>query len=214
MESIRYLIFVFIVTLFSMILHELAHGLVALWQGDQTAKLSGRLSLNPLRHIDPIMTIAVPLVLALMGGPIFGGAKPVPINVRNLKHREWSFAMVAAAGPLTNFLLALIFFLFGHFSGALYGNGVLGDLCYVGVMTNLGFAVFNILPIPPLDGSRILYVFAPGAVQTLMKKMERYGTMFVFLFIFICGGLFSSYMWGAEKGILNLFYWMVGGGNI
>ncbi len=214
MESIRYLVFVFIVTLFSMILHELAHGLVALWQGDQTAKLSGRLSLNPLRHIDPIMTIAVPLVLALMGGPIFGGAKPVPINVRNLKHREWSFAMVAAAGPLTNLLLALIFFLFGHYSGALYGAGALSDLCYVGVMTNLGFAVFNILPIPPLDGSRILYVFAPNAVQNLMIKMERYGTMFVFLFIFICGGLFSSYMMGAEKGILNLFFWMVGGESI
>ena len=210
METIRYLIFVFVITLFSMILHELAHGLVALWQGDQTAKLSGRLSLNPLKHLDPWMSIVVPLCLAVMGGPIFGGAKPVPINVRNLKHREWSMALVAIAGPLTNFVLAFIFFMIGHYSGAFYSDGALSQACLVGVMANLGFCVFNIIPIPPLDGSRVLYAFAPDFVRSVMAKIERYGTSLVFLIILVCGSLFSNYMVGAETGILHLFDWIVG----
>ena len=210
METIRYLIFVFVITLFSMILHELAHGLVALWQGDQTAKLSGRLSLNPLKHLDPWMSIVVPLCLAVMGGPIFGGAKPVPINVRNLKHREWSMALVAIAGPVTNILLAFIFFLVGHFSGMIYTDGAGGLICTTGMLLNMGFALFNIIPIPPLDGSRVLYALAPEAVKTFMQELERYGFIVIYALIWIFGSALAVYFMNGEKAILTAFYWIIG----
>ena len=108
MDTILYLIFVFVIIVFSMVLHELAHGYVAYWLGDDTAKNDGRLSLNPLRHIDPVMTIFIPLLLALTGMPVFGGAKPVPVNSHKVRGAEWGFALVALAGPLTNFILAFI----------------------------------------------------------------------------------------------------------
>ena len=114
------------VTLFSVVLHELAHGIVAYWLGDSTAKDAGRLTLNPLKHLDPYMSILVPVLLYILHAPVFGGAKPVPVNYRGLKWREWGMALVALAGPGTNFLLAFVSFLIGHFTGWLYGAG--GDL--------------------------------------------------------------------------------------
>lgn len=203
-----YLFCILIVTLFSMILHEIMHGVAALWQGDQTAKLSGRLSLNPLKHIDPIMTIIVPLCLALSGAPIFGGAKPVPINTRNLKHAEFSFALVALAGPLTNFILAFIFFLLFSFVSH---EGNLGVLFAVGVEVNLGFMLFNLVPIPPLDGSRVLYFLAPDFVREFMVKLEGVtGMIVIYALIFISGGLLGSYMNGASNAILDFFRLITG----
>ena len=108
--KLDYLFCVFVIALFSTILHELAHGAMAYALGDDTAKLSGRLSLNPLKHIDPMMSVVMPLIFAALGMPILGGAKPVPINTRNLKWGEWGFALVAIAGPLTNFVLAFVFY--------------------------------------------------------------------------------------------------------
>ena len=116
------IVIVLVIAVFSVILHELAHGLVAYWLGDKTAKEAGRLTLNPIKHIDPYMSILVPVVLFILKAPVFGGAKPVPINSRNLKGKEWGMALVAIAGPLTNFLVALISFLIGYFSGALREN--------------------------------------------------------------------------------------------
>ena len=107
-ESILTLIIVLVVVLFSMVLHELAHGLVAYWLGDDTAKEDGRLTLNPLKHLDPVLSFLIPILMFFGGGPVFGGAKPVPVDSRNLKHGVWGMAMVAVAGPLTNFLIALI----------------------------------------------------------------------------------------------------------
>ncbi len=185
-----------------MILHEIAHGLVALWQGDQTARLSGRLTLNPLKHIDPWMTIVVPLILALSGGPIFGGAKPVPVNTRNLKHGEWSMALVAIAGPLTNIVLAFLSFLLWMATD--------WGVCVRGVAINLGFAVFNIIPIPPLDGSRVLYAFAPDFVRDFMTKIERYGVTLVFVLIMLFGTALGVYMETVETFILGIFYKIVG----
>lgn len=203
-----YLFCILIVTLFSMILHEIMHGVAALWQGDQTAKLSGRLSLNPLKHIDPIMTIIVPLCLALSGAPIFGGAKPVPINTRNLRHAEFSFALVALAGPLTNFILAFIFFLLFSFVSH---EGNLGVLFAVGVEVNLGFMLFNLVPIPPLDGSRVLYFLAPDFVREFMVKLEGVtGMIVIYALIFISGGLLGSYMNGASNAILDFFRLITG----
>lgn len=208
--KLDYLFCILVICLFSTVLHEIAHGAVAYWQGDQTAKLSGRLSLNPLKHIDPFMSIMMPLILGLMGLPVFGGAKPVPINTRNLKHGEWSFALVAIAGPLTNFVLALVFFLIGYYSGALMNSGFAGTFFSAAVSINVGFLVFNIVPIPPLDGSRVLYALAPDFVKDLMETIEKYGVFVIYVLILVCGGLFSNYMSTASGAIIDLFCWIVG----
>ena len=118
------IVIVLIIAVFSVILHELAHGVVAYWLGDRTAKDAGRLTLNPLKHIDPFMSILVPVILYIMKAPVFGGAKPVPVNYRNLKGREWGMALVAIAGPLTNFLIALIAFLIGVGVGLLLRSDI------------------------------------------------------------------------------------------
>ena len=208
---IYYLILVFVITTSSMVLHELAHGIVAYWLGDDTAKNDGRLSLNPLKHIDPVMTIILPLTLALVGGPIFGGAKPVPINTRKLKWGEWGFALVAIAGPLTNFILAFIFFLIGHFSNTLMlSSSFLGIVTTAGMMINLGFMIFNLIPIPPLDGSRVLYALAPDGFRDMMQKFEQVGLVVVLALVWIFGDAFSAYMTGAISGVVKFFYLLVG----
>ena len=201
-----------VIVVSSIVLHELAHGLVAYWLGDDTAKEAGRLDLNPLKHIDPIMSILVPVVLYMIGAPVFGGAKPVPINYRKLKWNEWGMALVALAGPLTNFLLAFVSFLIGHFTGWLYGTG--GETLFFIfrelILVNLGFMLFNLIPVPPLDGSRVLYAISPDAVRDFLSKIEPYGFIIVYLLILLFGEVFSSLMINGTNGILNFFYLLVG----
>ena len=210
--NIGYLIIVLIIIVGSVILHELSHGIVAYWLGDHTAKDAGRLSLNPIKHIDPVMSILVPVVLYILKAPVFGGAKPVPINTRNLKWNEWGMALVAAAGPFTNFLLALIFFLIGHFTGALYGAGgetinfIFDELVFI----NLGFMIFNLIPVPPLDGSRILYAIAPDFFRDILITIEQYGVFIVYLLILFFSEAMSNLMIGAMNGVLSFFYMLVG----
>ena len=208
METVITLIFIIAILVFSTVLHELAHGYTAYWLGDNTAKASGRLSLNPLAHIDPVMSIVVPVILYLMGGPVFGGAKPVPINTRNLKWKEWGFALVAIAGPLTNIILSFLFFLAWYFLGGNTGNG--NTILLYGMQINMGFALFNILPIPPLDGSRVLYALAPDFARDFMRKIEPYGIIIVYILVFFVGNWFSSYMIGAEMGLLRAYLFLVG----
>ncbi len=204
-------ILILIVIIVSVVLHELAHGIVAYWLGDRTAKDMGRLSLNPIKHIDPYMSILVPVMLYIVGAPVFGGAKPVPINTHNLKWKEWGMALVAIAGPVTNLLLAFIAFVIGHFTGLLYGEGgdipefIFSEL----IVVNIGFAIFNIIPIPPLDGSRLLYAIAPNNVRKVMASMEQYGIIIVYALILIFGQAFSGLMTNGINGILQLFYNMV-----
>lgn len=205
-----YLLIVLIIIVGSVILHELAHGIVAYWLGDSTAKDAGRLTLNPFKHIDPFMSILVPVVLYLLRAPVFGGAKPVPINYRNLKWREWGMALVAVAGPLTNFLIAFISFLIGHFTGALYGGGTLQFVFAELVYINLGFMLFNLIPIPPLDGSRVLFAIAPDAIRKFLINMEVYGFFIVYGLILLFGEVFSGFMVGGMNGIIELFYKIVG----
>ena len=206
------LVVVLSIILISVILHELAHGVVAYWLGDHTAKDAGRLTLNPLKHIDPYMSILVPVILYLLGAPVFGGAKPVPINPNNVKGREWGMALVALAGPFTNFLIALIFFLIGHFTHLLYGSG--GDLWHFifseFIYINLGFMIFNLIPIPPLDGSRLLYAIAPDFLRKIMLLLEQYGLFIVYALILLCGPIFSQFMYGALDLIMKFFYFLVG----
>ena len=207
-----YIIIVLIIIVGSVILHELAHGVVAYWLGDRTAKDAGRLTLNPIKHIDPYMSILVPVVLYVLRAPVFGGAKPVPVNYHNLKWHEWGMALVALAGPLTNFLLAFIAFLIGYFTGVLSGDS--GELIYFVfaeiVYINLGFMIFNLIPIPPLDGSRVLYAISPDTVRSVLSRIEAYGVIVVYALILLFGEVFSSLMINGMNGILNFFYIVVG----
>ncbi len=212
MDNIYQLIIVLAVILISMILHELMHGVVAYALGDNTAKDEGRLSLNPLKHLDPVFSIVVPLLMYISGGPIFGGAKPVPVNSRNLKGGAWGMALVAIAGPLTNFLLAIISFLIGHFTGAIYHNmGILTAVISQMVLVNLGFFVFNILPIPPLDGSRVLYAIAPDGAREVMERIEKTaGIWLILILVVVAGSVLSRLMGTMIDGILDFFYTLVG----
>lgn len=210
--NLGYAIIVLVIIVGSVILHELSHGLVAYWLGDRTAKEAGRLTLNPIKHIDPIMSIAVPMLLYLLHAPVFGGAKPVPINTYNLKWREWGMALVAIAGPFTNFILALFCFLVGHLTGFLYGSGgelaefIFSECVYI----NLGFMIFNLIPIPPLDGSRVLYAISPDGFRNILQMLERYGIIIVYALIFLFGEVFSHLMINGMNGVLQFFYLLVG----
>ena len=197
---------------FSVILHELAHGIVAYWLGDHTAKEAGRLTFNPIKHIDPYLSILVPVVLYIIGAPVFGGAKPVPINAKNLKGKEWGMALVAAAGPFTNLLIAFIAFVISHFTGWLYGSGgTLPQFFFMElVFVNLGFTIFNIIPVPPLDGSRILYAIAPDWFRTVLANIERYGIIIVYAMILLFGEVFSHLMIAGMDGLIQAFYFLVG----
>lgn len=201
---------VFVVVLISMIFHELAHGFMAYFLGDDTAKEEGRLTLNPLKHLDPVLSVALPLLLFMTGGPIFGGAKPVPVNSKNLKYGVWGMAMVAVAGPLMNFVIAFVAFLVGYYTGWLEAPGLIGVIFDYLVLINLGFGVFNLIPIPPLDGSRVLYAIAPDGVREAMSGMEKWGIMVVLLLVVVFPSFISMIMGGAMEGILRFFFWIVG----
>ncbi len=203
-------IIILIIIVGSVILHELAHGLVAYWLGDDTAKEAGRLDLNPLKHIDPILSILVPMILFLIGAPVFGAAKPVPIDYSKLKWREWGMALVSLAGPFTNFLIALIAFLIGHFGGWLYGGGVLEFIFLELIFTNLGFMLFNLIPVPPLDGSRVIYAISPDKVREFLSMIEPYGFILVYILILLFGDVFSKLMINGTNGIIDFFYLIVG----
>lgn len=202
---------VFVIILVSMILHEMAHAYVAYWLGDSTAKDEGRLSPNPLVHIDPWMSIVVPLLLFISGGPVFGGAKPVPIDRRNLKGGAWGMALVAIAGPAMNFLLALVAFLLWHFTGVDVQGGFASDVFVQIVVTNLGFCLFNLIPIPPLDGSRVLYAIAPDFIRDFMERMEyTTGLLIVIVVVYFFSSYLSAFLMQAEQAILNFFFFLVG----
>lgn len=209
-EGILGLVVILGVILFSMVLHELAHGVVAYWLGDETAKDDGRLTLNPVKHIDPVMSILVPVLLYMSGGPIFGGAKPVPVNTRNLKFGAWGMALVAIAGPITNFLIALVSFLVGYWTSWLNVSGIVGTIFTELVLVNLGFGIFNLIPIPPLDGSRVLYALAPDVVREGMEKFEKIGIIVVMILVIVFPGVISKIMLGGIQGMLTGFYWLVG----
>lgn len=209
-----YLGIVLLTILISMTLHEAMHAFTSNWLGDDTARLQGRLTLNPISHIDPIYTVALPLFLAAVGAPPFGAAKPVPFNPMNVRFGEFGAALVGVAGPLTNLFLALVAFIIGTvffdfqlaFSGAEAVNLFFTTFIYV----NLAFFVFNMLPLPPLDGSRVLYAVAPDGVRRGMEAMEQYGIFVVFAIILLFNAQLSAFMVGAISAILQLFQALIG----
>ena len=205
MEILIYIAIVVGVILISMTLHEAMHAFTSYWLGDDTAKLQGRLTLNPIKHIDPFLTILLPLILAVLGGPIFGGAKPVPFNPDRVKGGEWGAALIAVAGPLTNLLLAFIGFGVWVIFGAPSSETLLGQILTIFFSVNLGFFLFNMLPIPPLDGSRVIYALAPEFVRTGMRFIEQYGLFFILAIVLLAGSFIYGYIQGGADLIIGLF---------
>lgn len=166
--------------LFAITLHEVAHGWAARWLGDPTAAEQGRLSLNPVRHIDPVGTLLVPAVLAALGGFIFGWAKPVPVNMQRLAQPRRDMALVALAGPASNLLMAIGWaFAYRSFLSAPDTTTfeLLRSVCEVGIVINLVLMVLNLLPLPPLDGSRVLNGVLPEAWARQVDRIEPWGLM-------------------------------------
>ncbi|MCA9366036.1 site-2 protease family protein [Candidatus Kaiserbacteria bacterium] len=191
MESL----FILTALILSIVLHEMAHGYMANWLGDPTARLQGRLSANPLVHIDPLGSVIIPLLLFVSSaGILFGWAKPVPYNPYNLSDQKYGEAKVAAAGPAVNLLIAFIFGMMIRFAVPLGLPAAFFDIATYIVYINILLAFFNLIPIPPLDGSKIIVALLPfGAAQKyreLTMWVERYGLFVTFAFIFIFIHLF------------------------
>lgn len=192
-NQVIFFIYALSVLLFSAILHEISHGFSAKLQGDSTAEAAGRLTLNPLPHLDPFGSIILPLLLALpalFGAPaiIIGWAKPVPFNPNNLRNKKWGPASVALAGPLANVLLAATFGLLIRFFNLSFLPS-LGFFIAIIVWINLLLAIFNLIPIPPLDGSKILFAALPIKWRDFEFQLERYGFFLIILFIFLGFGI-------------------------
>jgi len=175
------LVIVFGSLLISAVLHEVMHGLMALWLGDDTAKHMGRLTLNPIKHIDPLTTILMPMLLALSNMPPLAAAKPVPFNPSRIKYDEYGAALVGIVGPLTNLALAILAGLWLRFVIG-FEPGLSYDILITFMVVNLSLFIFNMIPFPPLDGSRVLYAFAPEPIQNIMMSIERMGIMAIVLF--------------------------------
>jgi len=188
LNLVQYIAVAALPLLFAITVHEVAHGFVAYRLGDPTAMMLGRLTLNPLKHIDPIGTVVVPLLLLMLGGFIFGWAKPVPVTVENLKQPKRDMALVAAAGPLSNLFMAVLWALIAKL--ALVLGPVLGWAAEplvlmgkLGIFFNLILMVLNLLPIPPLDGGRVLMGVLPGPLAWQVSRIEPYGFLILLLLL-------------------------------
>lgn len=180
-------LFLILILLFSIVIHEVSHGTMALYLGDPTAKYAGRLTLNPIKHLDPIGSIILPLFLILMakltgGGIIFGWAKPVPINPYNFRDQKYGSAKVALAGPGANLAIALFFGLALRFFPVISAFPGLDLMFSYIVYINILLAIFNLLPVPPLDGSHILFTFLPSGMENIKIFLNQFN-FFILLFI-------------------------------
>lgn len=194
--------------LFAITLHEVAHGWVASWCGDQTARLSGRLSVNPIHHIDPVGTIIVPLLTLFTTKMIFGWAKPVPVDERNMRHPRRDMALVAGAGPLANLLMAI--FWAGVLRFGLYLNTVdadwlgvpLGFMGMFGIKINIWLGLLNLIPLPPLDGGRLMTSLLPPRLGYQLSRVEPYS--FVILILLLVSGWLSLILFPAAAFMTRL----------
>jgi Zn-dependent protease len=180
----------------SVVVHEVSHGYAALFLGDKTAEYEGRLTLNPIKHIDLWGSIIFPAISFFLGGFLFGWAKPVPFNPDNLRNKKWGEAIVAGAGPLSNILIALVFGLAIRFFVPI-GSGALSDILVVVVITNLTLAFFNLMPIPPLDGSKILWSILPQKFIAVRQMIEQFGFIAVLVFALILWQFITPLIMGA-----------------
>lgn len=231
MEQVILIIFYLVTLFFSIILHEISHGVMAMWLGDHTARLAGRLSLDPIRHIDPIGTIILPLAMFFTTGFVFGWAKPVPYNPYALRGGKWGEVMVAFAGPITNFSLALIASILGmaipfakkkdviltlvfdssvdwdNIAGLVSGDpmAIIFSICIMFIYWNVLLGVFNLIPIPPLDGSKLLFYFIDIDLKTRVL-LETWGffIIIIILRISIFATIFSSILWFLWSFFFNI----------
>jgi Zn-dependent protease len=202
-EALIELIFSIAVLVFSVVAHEVSHGYMALFLGDGTARRAGRLTLNPIKHLDPVGSVLVPMVTALATpGFVFGWAKPVPYNPYNLRDQKWGDAKVALAGPAANLLIALVFGLILRFVPTLAMLPVF-SLIQTIVLVNLVLALFNLFPIPPLDGSKILYSLLPHRLRYIEEYLERYSLAFLLIFVF--------FLWPYVLPLVQWAYWFIVG---
>jgi len=180
------------ILIMSAVIHEVAHGVAANSLGDPTAKYQGRLTLNPVKHLEVVGSLIVPAISYFLGGFIFGWAKPVPYNPHNLRSGRSSEAIVAAAGPLSNFGLAIIFGLLIRFSlNQSYATPGFLHITALIVFVNILLGVFNLMPVPPLDGSKLLFSIFPERAYRTRESFERYGFFLVLIFIFFVWQLIS-----------------------
>jgi Zn-dependent protease len=199
--AIQILLFAF-PAIIAITLHEAAHGYTAFAFGDDTAKRAGRLTLNPIRHIDPFGTIILPVLLAATTGFIFGYAKPVPVDTHRLGNPHRDMAIVAAAGPLTNIALAIFSaFTFFLFLGPANENPLLWNLFVMSIQLNFVLAVLNLLPLPPLDGSKVLAAFLPARLFKSYMRLEPFGFLILLALIFLVPALTAQF--GARINILG-----------
>ena len=194
--------------LFAVTLHEAAHGFVAWWLGDDTAYRQGRVTLNPLKHVDPFGTVLLPALLLFVHAPfLFGWAKPVPVAFQRLRNPRRDMVLVAVAGPGTNLILATVAALSFNVVGFLPGGAAAwsAQVLYNAILLNLVLAVFNMLPLPPLDGGRVAVGLLPDILSRPLAGLERYGMLIVI------GAIFILPMAGRQLGVdLDLFRWLVG----
>ena len=202
-------VFVVAVIVMSAVIHEVMHGVAAEQLGDPTARLQGRITLNPISHLDPIGSVVLPIVLVLTNSPIlFGWAKPVPYNPYNLRPGRFSEAIVAAAGPFSNLAIAII-------GGLIIRLGVfpagMADILFIIVLINVMLFFFNLIPIPPLDGSKVLASILPPSLAIFYDRSRAYlewnpllGFGAVILFIVLAGGAFSGFVWSVARIIAGI----------
>lgn len=192
--------------LVSAVLHEIMHAVTAKKLGDDTAHHMGRITLNPLKHIDPFLTIILPIMLAISGLPILAGAKPVQINPSRLRGGEMGSALVSIAGPITNLVIAIFVGLWMRLMlSSQIGTNIYG-VFEIFVQVNVGLFVFNMIPFPPLDGSRVLYAFSPKPLQNVMSQIESMGFMGFVLFYLLAWRLIAPVFGEAAVFILNLIF--------
>ncbi len=197
-------IFSILILLMSVIVHEVSHGFTAYLLGDPTAKYEGRLTLNPIKHLEFLGSFLVPTVFYLSSGMIFGWAKPVPYNPYNIKavNPKIGGGLIGAAGPTSNFIIAGIFSLIVHYGGALsFMTPAFLNVATLIIIVNVSLGSFNLLPLPPLDGSKILFALLPRGLQHIENILEKYG--FIFLIIFIV--FFGNYISPIIQTILHFF---------
>jgi Zn-dependent protease len=201
-------VFQIAILLMSVVIHEVSHGYAALYYGDHTAEYQGRLTLNPLKHLDPFGSVILPALLYFSsgGGFVFGWAKPVPYNPYNLKPGRWPEAFVALAGPLSNIIIAVLFSLLFRLSGPFSSDSGFAFIISLIILINLTLAVFNLVPLPPLDGSKLLFAIFPERLYQMRGFFERYGMILTLFFIF--------FIWQFVAPVVGILFHILTGGAV